>query len=313
MKSSSLVGALLGLSIMLIAMDPVEASGPAYWGTAAQGMAGAYTAAAGGVSGISYNPASSSSITDYEFATDFTRFSQNTVEVNRGSMGLGVGLGQVTQALAYNRTAISFDFDNFSVTTSGLSLDYDDNVLYYNASIEPVPSVRIGANAKYFMVQSDVEGAEATGYGADFGYQQLITRRVIFGLSVLNLTANRQWDSGLTEDIPRQVRAGLRFRPLSGLAVEIDGVSDEDAGFHSAMLGAEWWLVRTLRDTDRRVGIAFRGGVEFLEVGDQPTNLSAGLSFKTSFGELHYAFEEQSNFDNQQKFGLTLTFGGTRY
>lgn len=305
--------ALVSVLGLLTLVGPSRAAGPAYWGTVPQGMGGAYTAAVGGVSGISYNPASSASITDYEFASDFTQFSQNSVNVNRGSVGFGFGLGSVSQAIAYNRTALDFEFDNFSVTTPGLSLNYDDNILYYNASIEPIPSIRLGANAKYFMVRSDVENAEATGYGADIGYQQLITRRVVFGLSVLNLTANRQWDSGLTEDIPRQIRAGLRVRPARGLALEVDGVNDENAGFHSVALGGEWWLVRELQRADERVGIAFRGGVEMLQTGDEPTNVSLGLSFKTSFGELHYAFEEQSNFDNQQKFGLTLMFGGSRY
>ncbi|MFB6344881.1 MAG: hypothetical protein ABEK50_03800 [bacterium] len=288
------------------------ASGPTYWGTPARGMSGAYTAAAGGINGISYNPASSSSITDYEVTTDFTRFSQNNLDVTRGSMGAGMGTGLFTQALAFNRTALNFGFDNFSLTTPGLNLNYNDNILYYNASLQPFSSVRLGANAKYFSVRSDVENANAIGYGADLGYQQFITKRVIFGISVLNLTANREWDSGLTEEIPMHIRAGVRVRPIRGLAVEIDAVNDEITGFNSVSGGVEWWLTRKVEETGRRVGLTFRGGVEFVQVGNKPRKFSAGVSFKTTVGEIHYAFVKNSNFNNQQQFGLTLNFGKNR-
>lgn len=285
-----------------------------FWGTQAKGMASAYTAAAGGFSGISFNPASSASVANYEFSSDFTRFSQNSLDVNNGSVGLGFGAGNVTQGVALNRTALNFNFDNFSVTSEGLGLDYSESTLYYNASVQPFSTARFGANAKYFQVRSDVEDADADGYGLDVGYQQLLNRWVSLGLSAINLGAHRNWDTGLSEDISRKIRAGVRIRPTRGLSVEADAVHDQDVGYETLLIGGEWWLVRRL-ETGRTtlVGVAMRGGVELQQSGAEETNVSVGLSFKMGFGEVHYAFQQKSNFDNQQQFGMTVEFGGPSY
>jgi hypothetical protein len=274
-------------------------------------MGGAYTAAPGGFSGISYNPASSASVTNFEFTSNFARLSQNTLNVDNGSVGLGFGVGPVTQGIAINRTSLDFDFENFDVTSEGLGLNYDDNVIYYNSSVQPFSSARLGANVKYFKVQSDVEDADATGYGIDLGYQQLITRHFVFGVSVINLSAERDWESGLTEDIPRKIRVGMRVRPTSSLSFEANAVHDEITGYEEFLIGGEWWLVRRIPSADNTlVGLALRQGVEVQQVGQEAVNFSAGLSFKMGFGEFHYAFQEKSNFENQQQFGLTINFGG---
>lgn len=42
----------------------------------------------------------------------FTRPSQNSLDVNNGSVGPGFGIGTVVQGLAVNRTAIDFDFES---------------------------------------------------------------------------------------------------------------------------------------------------------------------------------------------------------
>lgn len=304
------------LSVLLVVGLILPSAGTAatFWGTEAKGMAGAYTAAAGGFSGISYNPASSASVTNYEFASNFTRLSQNSLDVNNGSVGLGFGVGTVTQGFAVNRTAIDFEFENFDVTSEGLNLDYDDNVFYYNASVQPVSSVRFGANAKYFQVNSSVEDASATGYGLDLGYQQLLTRRLILGVSAINLGASRDWETGLSEEVPRQIRAGLRARPTQELSVEINGVHDENAGLESILLGGEWWIVRRLPNADNTLlGAALRTGVEVQRVGAESVNFSLGMSFKMGFGEVHYSFQEQSEFENQQQFGMTVRFGAPSY
>lgn len=305
---------LVILSLMcMVTLQDVEAQSR-FWGAQASGMAGAYTAAPGGFSGISYNPSSSSSVTDFEFSSDFTQFSQNSLDVNNGALGLGFGIGTVTQGIAINRTAIDFDFNNFSVTSRGLSLDYDDDIYYYNASVQPVASARFGANAKYFSVTSDVQGADADGYGLDLGYQQKITKRFTLGLSLINLGAERDWDSGFSEDIPRSVRLGLRVRPISSLSIETDIVHDEDAGLERYLLGGEWWLVRRIPSEDNQMmGVAIRSGLDISRVGDEPINFSAGMSFKLGIGEFHYAFQERDNFDNQQQFGLTVEFGRPSY
>jgi hypothetical protein len=285
-----------------------------FWGTEAKGMGGAYTAGAGGFSGISYNPASSASVANYEFTSNFTRFSQNTLNVNNGSLGLGFGVENVTQGIAVNRTALDFDFDNFSVTSDGLGLDFSESTMYYNASVQPFSTARFGANAKLFRVQSDVEDADADGFGLDLGYQQLVNRWVSLGVSAINLGAQRNWDTGLSEDLSRKIRVGVRVKPARGLSLETNVLHDENAGYEALLMGGEWWLVRRL-DTGRStlVGVALRGGLELQQVGAEETNISAGLSFKMGFGEIHYAFEQKSNFDNQQQFGMTVEFGAPSY
>jgi hypothetical protein len=308
------VSIVTGLVITLLAWPGMIQAGPTFWGTAAKGMAGAYTAAPGGFSGISYNPASSASVTDYEFTSNFTRLSQNTLDVNNGSVGLGFGVGRITQGIAINRTSISFDFENFDVTSEGLNLDFDDNVVYYNASVQPFASTRLGINAKYFQVQSSVEDAEADGFGVDLGFQQQLNRYFIVGASVINLGAERDWETGLSEDVPTRIRSGVRVRPLNSLSFELNTVHEDDRGLEAFIMGSEWWLVRRIPSADNRlVGVALRSGVEVQQVEPEEVNLSLGFSFKMGFGEFHYAFQEKSNFENQQQFGLSMKFGGPSY
>lgn len=299
---------------LILSLNVPAYAGKTYWGTPAKGMAGAYTATPGGFAGISYNPASSASVTNFEFASSFSRFSQNSLNVNNGSLGLGFGTGAVTQGLAINRTALDFDFNNFSVTTSDLGLNYDDNVLYYNASIQPIAAVRLGANAKYFRVQSDVEEASATGFGLDLGYQQMVNQHVILGVSAIDLSASRDWETGLKEDIPYKIRAGVNLRPIQSLSFAVDGIHDEITGFEAMNFGGEWWIVRRIPTANNQlVGLALRSGLTVQQVGAEELNFSMGFSFKMGFGEVHYAFQERSNFENQQQFGLTVKFGGASY
>ncbi len=96
--------------------------------------------------------------------------------------------------------------------------------------------------------------------------------------------------------------------------MEVDALHGEDVGYQALLMGGEWWLVRRL-NTGRNtlVGVAMRGGLELNQSGSEDTNTSVGLSFKMGFGEIHYAFQQKSNFDNQQQFGMTVEFGGPSY
>ena len=315
---------------MILNVTPAEADESTaqteYWGTVGRGMGGAYTAAGGDIGGISYNPANSATILQGQFTTDYNRLSQLDVDVNNSAFAGAYRTGDFVQGLALYRTDLDFDFGNFQHTT-GLELDYTDDIFYYNLGYNLSDDMHLGSNIKYYNVSTDVEDGDATGYGLDLGYMQFIGDQLTFGASVKNLISDKEWDSGTSEDVPLEARLGLRARPIPDVAIEGDLVYGEDPGLRSLNFGGEWWLWRRFEDPDpmlrrayfRRLqrettdrvqfGVALRSGLEIETAGSQETNFSAGLGMQFGDGFLNYSFQERSDFDNQHFFGLSVTFG----
>ncbi|MFB6357413.1 MAG: hypothetical protein ABEJ65_12980 [bacterium] len=327
---SLLMGVLLGIFVVIIS-TPVHAitSRSVYWGTAARGMAGAYTAAGGDFAGISYNPANSSSIHSGQFVSDFNQLTQNSVNVRNGALGGAMRIGSWVHGIALNRTNLEFDFNNFGVTSGGLNLEYNDDVYYYNSAWNITPNSHLAANVKYYSLKTDVQDGGASGYGVDLGYMYFLGDRATLGLSLKNLIAKKNWESGTSEDLPLEARGGVRYRPISDLALEMDLVYGENPGLKSVNMGGEWWVWKKFQQPDRslrtpyfrymqrqtadriKFGLALRSGVEVETAGSENTNISMGLGMQFGGGKLDYAFQQQSNFENQHFFGFSSSFGGS--
>jgi|GEM_PF-4916122 len=301
------------------------------WGTIGRGMGGAYTAAAGDIGGISYNPANSATLDKVQFVTDYSQLSMLDVDVDNTALALGFRGGDFVHGLGIYRTDLGFDYNSVFDEDWNYELDYTDDIFYYNLSWNLTENAHIGTNLKYYSVDASVEGGDATGYGVDLGYLHFIGDRLTLGLTGYNFVSERDWDGGTTEDLPLRVRAGLRAHPWQGVSVEAGGVYDEDADLHSFNLGGEWWiweviepgrtrterLERYFRSVQRQrvdrtdFGLALRAGAEVEQSGAENTMLTAGLGFKFDGGRLDYSYQQREDFDNQHFFGLMFGLGGS--
>ncbi|MFB6346889.1 MAG: hypothetical protein ABEK50_14280 [bacterium] len=278
------------------------------WGATARGMGEAYVASASGLEGISYNPASGGIIEKGEVVSSVSRSSQNSVKVNYGTIGAGMRVRDYNHSLVVNRTSISHNFNNFDLTTEGLSLDYSKDVYYYNLATGSKSDHEFAINLKYFSVDSSLTGVTASGRGFDLGYLTKLSDRTRFGVAALNLAASRDWATGSEETIPREIRAGFNHEADFGWLVAGDVVHHEMDGLASVHLGMERWWILEETDFEFEYPVAFRFGLEKRLVGQKDANVSLGFSLRRNKGNFTYAYQQRSNFDNRHIFGYTTSF-----
>lgn len=278
------------------------------WGASAMGMGQAYVASGGGLDGISFNPANAGSIKRGEFVSSLSRNNRQSVDILFGSVGSGVHKGGFAHSFALSRTTVSSDFSNFEVT-SGLELDYTEDVYYYNLATGSRTTGQFAANVKYFSIRSSLDNVSASGYGLDLGYLLGLTKRLSFGASANNLSTSLDWETGITEDRPREFRGGFNYLYGDGLRLASDLVHEEDRNLKSLHVGLEkWWIFK--RDKfDETIHVAARIGGENRFVGNEDTNLSLGFTILRGNGEITYAYQQRSNFDNRHIFGYNTKFG----
>lgn len=289
-------------------------------------MGGAYTAVAGDIGGITYNPAASAGVGRGQFVSDYNQLAQRAVDVDNVAIAGGFRSGPFVHGLGIYRTDLSFDFGNFELTSEGLNLDYTDDVYYYNLGLGLTDQIHLGTNLKYFQVANDVQDGYAYGYGLDAGMQVHPGDFMSVGLAVKNITGEKDWDSGTSEDVPLEARLGTRFYLDPDVAVSGDLVYGEDPGLRSINLGGEWWVwreIETPEEVDHRTtyfgrgspeeeveyGLVLRAGLERETIGEEDFNFSSGLGAQFGPGQFDYAFRQRSGVDNQHYFGFSLGFG----
>jgi hypothetical protein len=297
------------LSLVFSVSSPVQ--GVTQWGTAARGMGEAYVASASGLSGISYNPANAAYLDGGEFVSSLSRSNQRSVSINYGTIGTGIKTDGFTHGFALNHTSLNHNFSNFDITSEGLSLDYTQNILYYNVATGLQMPGTLGINLKYFSTNSNLNNFSATGFGFDLGYLYEFSDQLRFGLSGLNLAATRQWETGATDDLAREIRSGLTYETQEGWIVAGDLVHHESYGLQSLHLGIERWWLFERGPMQEQYPIAFRSGLEKRLEGNTGTNLSVGFSYQQNNGAFTYAYQQRSNFDNKHVFGYIMKFTGT--
>ncbi len=294
------------LFICVIFSSPAGAN--VTWSAAGRGMGEAYTASASGLDGISYNPANNAVVDSGQFVSNFSRSSQQSVDVDYGSLGIGFSGTYFSHGLAVSRTKINHGFDNFQYT-SGLQLDYSHDIYYYNLAVKRFIPGQLAANFKYFSTETDMEDVNATGEGLDLGYLYELNEQLRLGVAVSNIIATRSWDSGQEEDIARETRAGLNYRFDSGLTLAGDLVNHEGDNLKSFHLGVKKsWKINN-KSFENSFYLAGRMGMSKRFLGAEEYNLSLGLSLYQGRGRFTYAFQERTNFENKHVFGYSFQFG----
>ncbi|MFB6345353.1 MAG: hypothetical protein ABEK50_06230 [bacterium] len=293
------------------------------WGTSARGMAGAYVVGTNNLSGISYNPAISSTVTNRQFVSDLSsrQFGSN-LSVENGTLGILERYNSTTHSITINRERLNFDFGNFSFKPTGLSLTVNNTIGTYNLGYSPYESLHTGLSLNALVISSSVSDGQASGWGADAGLLYFPTYNLSLGGSVRSLAGYRKWSTGTKEPLSYSARTGIRYSLARTLQVETDTVYDERFGLTSINAGLEWWVYSAIKR--KRNTFSGRKSISYYrrrpyETYDQAFALRFGIKQdKTSGGEIHPAFGITTivntmtihySFNNQRQGETAHSFG----
>lgn len=260
----------------------------------------AYTAAAGDVWSLTYNPAGLASITQMKLGVsqiewfEDTSFSYLGVGLPRGDGGLALGL-------AY------FDLGSVPVT-DGTGTDLNESADAYNFGFIggygfEVPNIcDLTAGISGHVIQGNFDDETATAIGLNMGVLYgLMENQVHVGLAARNLGTKFKFVDEEDEQT-LTFAAGVSYATAEDqienvdVTVGLDALMPKDQGFQVGV-GGEVWVYDTL---------ALRAGYR---TGSEMGNLSYGAGFRYSDFQLDYTYADYEDLEATHRISLTMAFG----
>lgn len=278
------------------------------WGVRATGMGGAFTVLADDSSALFWNPAGTAWVKrgDITFAGSRAFPGLTGININYGFMSLAVPSDYGT----FGAAGTSYNADNFMRENVGL--------LHYSFMLGK--HLGLGANLKYlwhgYNINDTVRdnpvfanGTSKSAFTADAGLRLQLTDRLAAGFLGRNLTEPNVGLASM-DRVPAEYQAGLSFKPLKSLSVELDGsyrnlefgTRQDKTDYH---FGAENWFF-----SGRRSSFGLRAGFNSHEV-------AGGFSLRVNSWSLYslrldytYIYDTGLNISEAvtHQVGLTLYF-----
>ncbi len=291
---------ILGMGLAVVAPGSARAQDPnggvpgdwlsRYMGARTAGLGGAFVAAANDPTGVVWNPAGLSLV------------SQNEVHFETATLFESTSLHGVSFAMPARRLP-SFGLTILNLRSGGFERTNEfnqslgeftegDMAFFLSASKSFSPKLSIGANVK--IVRQTVETFSGTGVGFDLGVLYDLTPTLRVGASLLNLGGPSLTLRVTDETFPFEFRGGLALQLMGGrgmASVEVDHRSGPGATFHG---GGEFWVHRLMA----------------LRVGYANTSPTGGFTYNVSPDlAVDYAATDQE-LGVTHRFGITYRFGG---
>jgi hypothetical protein len=260
----------------------------------------AYTAAAGDVWSLTYNPAGLASITRMKLGVsqiewfEDTSFSYLGVGLPRGDGGLALGL-------AY------FDLGSVPVTDlygTDLNLSADAyNFGFIGGYGFQVPNIcDLTAGISGHVIQGNFDEETATAIGLNMGVLYgLMENQVHLGLVARNLGTKFKFVDEEDEQT-LTFAGGVSYMTAEDqiqnvdVMIGLDAIMPKDQGFQVGV-GGEIWVYDTL---------ALRAGYR---TGSEMGNLSYGAGFRYSDFQLDYTYADYEDLEATHRISLTMAFG----
>ncbi|HCC47152.1 MAG TPA: hypothetical protein DEQ38_03415 [Elusimicrobia bacterium] len=296
---------LLAAVVLLIAPAVVFAGGTTASflklgsGARAAGLGGAFTAVAGDINAISYNPAGLANLK--RSAAGFTRaelvegVSYNFLGYSRpaakGNIGLGVNyLGQSSiEGRGANREATG----SFQASDTAINLAY----------ARPVTS-RSGLGLNFKYITSRIAGESANGWAVDAGWQyKTPVKGLGLGFAVQNLGPKMQFlDEGSA--LPLTARAGAGYMLLDNVLLSVDVSRQVNEKKTVFSFGSEYAVFDTLF---MRAGYLAGAAAGVSGVADAG-GFKAGFGFKLRGMALDYAVTPFGDIGKTHRLSLGAAF-----
>ncbi|MBI5210843.1 MAG: PorV/PorQ family protein [Elusimicrobia bacterium] len=244
-------------------------------GARASGLGEAYTAMAEGADALYWNQAGLSRAEKKEAGMTHTELPSQTRHDFAGfaypaKFGvMGMAATYMSQGSLEGRDPLGRPAGKFGASDFSMQVSMARKVQF---------GARLGMGVKY--VHSSIAEASANTFAVDLGGQYDLSMGRLgtpyFGLAVQNLGPGLKY-SGVTEDLPLTVAAGLGLRLPMGLGLALDLKRRPYSGETMASFGSEFALAR---------GLALRAGYG----GGSSSRLSGAAGFATGLGLRAYGY-----------------------
>lgn len=298
-KFRGALSAILGLAVLAsaggAALAEEQTGGlPGEWlssylGARAGGIGGAFTAVVDGPTGVVWNPAGLSFLSQNEVYTETALLFEST------SIS-GIGLAVPARRLpSFGLTILSLRSGDFE-RTNGLNeslgeFSEGDLAFFLSAAKNVTSKLSLGANVK--IIRQAVEDFNATGVGVDLGALYDITPWLRVGASVANIGGPTLALRSFEEKYPVEARSGLAARFLSGRGLVSGELSYRDGPGVTLRAGSEFWVHSSM---------AMRFGYVDAVAG--------GFSFRVT-PELRFDYSASDHdLGVTHRIGLSYQFGG---
>jgi len=231
-----------------------------YLGPRPAGLGGAFVALADDATGVVWNPAGLSFISQNQVSAETSRLFESTA-INGLSFAFP---GKRFPSFGLTILNLSSgDFEKTNELNESLGdFSESDMAFFLSASKNLTPRFAIGANAK--IVRHAVDEFDATGFGVDIGalYQVLPSLRL--GVSLLNIGGPTLSMRATDETYPAEFRGGASFFFLDGRGVVSAELNQRKGPGTTFFGGTEFWVYRSMAlrlgysDSEPGGGFSFR-------------------------------------------------------
>ena len=261
-----------------------------YMGPRPAGIGGAFVALASDPTGVVWNPAGLSFMSQNAVHIESSRLFEST-SINGLSFAVpGRKLPSVGLTIL---TLRSGNFEKTNELNEPLGeFNQSDMAFFFSASKDITHKFALGANLK--IVRQSVDEFDASGVGIDLGLMFHVLPTVSLGASLLNIGGPSVNMREIDETYPSEFRGGVAVKFLDGrglVAAELNHRAGPGTSFYG---GTEFWVHRSLA----------------LRVGYAAADPSGGFSYRVSPAfRFDYAATDQE-LGMIHRFGLSYEFGG---
>jgi len=258
------------------------------------------TAAAMGISAISYNPAGLASMNRGEAALSHSVWYLGSMHDFVGAgfgmakgWKLGLSFTRLSAGDMEGRTADRSKSGGYSAYDQAAGLAVAKQFGAYSA----------GGAVKY--IESSIAGTKGTGYAVDLGLKRGFKAvPVSIGVAVQNIGPGIKYISQ-RDQLPLSVSAGVVFMPISGVMLNFDAKRYVYDKYTSYSLGTEYAL---FGGASSAYGLSLRGGVNGQPEQGAAGAFSAGAGIKFMNADLDYAMTPQGSLGGTQRITLKKKF-----
>jgi hypothetical protein len=178
-------------------------------------------------------------------------------------------------------------------------LGYAENTLCYALGKRIGEYVAVGAAVKGYFISTDIEDAGGKGGGLDLALFVRPDPWTTVGLVVRNAVSRVEWDTGLGDDLPMEIEAGVSYLIIEGLIAAAE-LRFERGSYNAFAIGAEYVLMPEM--------VTGRGG---LTRRFDRTYPSFGLGFTPGKFHIDYAAEIDaggSGLGTTHRLGMSVDF-----
>ncbi len=261
-----------------------------YMGPRPAGIGGAFVALANDPTGVVWNPAGLSFMSQNAVHIESARLFESTSITGLSFAVPGRKLPSIGLTILSLRSG---DFEKTNELNEPLGeFNQSDMAFLFSASKNITHKFALGANLK--IVRQSIDEFDAAGVGIDLGLMFHVLPTVSLGASLLNIGGPSVNMRVIDETYPSEFRGGVAVKFLDGRGLVAAELNHRSGPGTSLFGGTEFWVHRSFA----------------LRVGYAATDPSGGFSYRVSPDfRFDYAATDQE-LGMIHRFGLSYEFGG---